>query len=119
MTKYSGLAPRPARRLPLRYLRLILRCAIRVTPGPAWTGSSKPTFEHRLRAALDAPDPSRFSQISAHTVLLGGATSPPALSSNLMPELAQAIQGSTVVLLEGLGHFAPRDQPARIACAVL
>jgi pimeloyl-ACP methyl ester carboxylesterase len=75
--------------------------------------------EHRLQATLDAPDPSRFSQISGRTVLLGGTKSPPALSSDLLPELAHAIPGSTVTLLEGLGHFAPRDQPARLAAAIL
>jgi len=120
MTKHSGFAPWPARRLPLWCLRLVLRCVIR---GDAWSRMDRlleaNLAEHRLQAALDAPDPSRFSQISAHTVFLGGAKSPAALSSDLLPELAHAIPGSTVALLEGLGHFAPRDQPARLAAAIL
>jgi pimeloyl-ACP methyl ester carboxylesterase len=120
MTKHSGFAPGPARRLPLWHLRLILRYVIR---GDAWSRMDRlleaNLVEHRLQATLDAPDPSRFSTISARTVLLGGAKSPPALSSDLLPELAHAIPGSTVTLLEGLGHFAPRDQPARLAAAIL
>jgi len=120
MTKHSGFAPGPAGRLPLWCLRLVLRCVIR---GDAWSRMDRlleaNLVEHRLQATLDAPGPSRFSQISARTVLLGGAKSPAALSSDLLPELAHAIPGSTVVLLEGLGHFAPRDQPARLAAAIL
>jgi pimeloyl-ACP methyl ester carboxylesterase len=120
MVKHSGFAPGPVRRLPLWYLRLVLRCVIR---GDTWSRMDRlleaNLVEHRLQAALDAPGPSRFSQISAHTVLLGGAKSPAALSSGLLPELAHAIPGSTVAVLDGLGHFAPRDQPARLAAAVL
>jgi pimeloyl-ACP methyl ester carboxylesterase len=120
MTKHSGFAPGPARRLPLWYLRLVLRGVIR---GEAWYRMDRllesNLVEHRLQAALDAPDPSRFSHITARTVLLGGAKSPAALSRALLPELAHAIPGSTVALLKGLGHFAPRDQPARLAVAIL
>jgi pimeloyl-ACP methyl ester carboxylesterase len=120
MTKESGFAPRPVRGLPLWYVRLILRCVIRAD---AWRRMDRlleaNLVEHRLQEALDAPDPSRFTPISAHTVLLGGAKSPAALSSALLPELAAAIPGSTIAFLEGLGHFAPRDQPARIASAIL
>jgi pimeloyl-ACP methyl ester carboxylesterase len=120
MTKHSGFAPGPARLLPLWYLRLVLRCVIR---GDTWSRMNRlleaNLAEHRLQATLDAPDPSRFSKISARTVLLGGTKSPAALSSDLLPELAHAIPGSTTALLNGLGHFAPRDQPARLAAAIL
>jgi len=120
MTKYSGFAPGPVRRLPLWCVRLVLRCVIRED---AWRRMDRlleaNLAEHRLQAALDAPDPSRFSQISARTVLLGGTKSPAALSGALLPELARAIPGSTVAFVEGLGHFAPRDQPARLAAAIL
>ena len=120
MTKHSGFAPWPARHLPLWYLRLVLRGVIR---GDTWSRMDRlleaNLAEHRLQAALDAPDPSRFREVSARTVLFGGAKSPAALSSALLPELARAIPGSTVALLDGLGHFAPRDQPARLAVAIL
>jgi pimeloyl-ACP methyl ester carboxylesterase len=120
MTKHSGFAPRTVRGLPLWQVRLVLRCVIRAD---AWGRMDRlleaNLAEHRLQAALDAPDPSRFSAISAHTVLLGGAKSPAALSSALLPELARAIPRSTVTCLEGLGHFAPRDQPDRLASAIL
>lgn len=120
MTKHSGFAPGPLRRLPLWQVRLVLRCVLRAD---AWSRMNRlleaNLVEHRLQAALDAPDPSRFSAISAHTALLGGAKSPAALSSALLPELAHAIPRSTVTCLEGLGHFAPRDQPARLASAIL
>jgi pimeloyl-ACP methyl ester carboxylesterase len=120
MTKHSGFAPGPVRGLPLWQVRLVLRCVIRAD---AWSRMNRlleaNLVEHRLQAALDAPDPSRFSAISAHTVLLGGAKSPAVLSGALLPELAHAIPRSTVTCLKGLGHFAPRDQPARLASAIL
>jgi pimeloyl-ACP methyl ester carboxylesterase len=120
MTKHSGFGPRPVRYLPLWYVRLVLRCVLR---GDTWSRMNRlleaNLAEHRIQAALDAPDPSRFSAISARTVLLGGTKSPAALSSDLLPELARAIPGSATALLDGLGHFAPRDQPARLVPALV
>lgn len=120
MTKYSGFAPGPVRRLPLWYVRLILRWVIR---GEAWIRMDRlleaNLVEHRLQATLDAPDASQFSRIAANTVLLGGMKSPAALSRDLLPELAGAIPGSTVTILDRLGHFAPRDHPGPLAASIL
>jgi pimeloyl-ACP methyl ester carboxylesterase len=111
MSKHSGFAPTPARVLPFWFGRLVLRGFIR---GDAWNRMDRlleaNLVEHRLQAALDAPDPSRFSQISARAVLFGGGRSPAGLSSALLPELAQAIPGSTVAVIPGLGHFAPETR---------
>lgn len=120
MSKHSGFAPGPVRLLPQWYLRLVLRGVIR---GEAWRRMDRlleaNLVEHRLQATLDAPDLSRLSQIRAHTVLLGGAKSPAALSADLLPELSQVVAGSSVAVLKGLGHFAPRDHPAAIATAIV
>ena len=119
MVKSAGFAPGPVAIMPLWYLRLVLRVAIR---GHKWATMDRlleaNLVEHRLQAALDAPSPERFSTITARTVLLGGAKSPGSISSPLLDELAAAIPGSVVELLPGLGHPAPQDQPGRVASAL-
>jgi pimeloyl-ACP methyl ester carboxylesterase len=120
MVKNAGFAPRPIGSMPLWYLRVVLRLAVR---GPRWARMEQlldaNLTEHRLQAALDAPDPGRFSAISARTALLGGAKSPGFISGPLLRELAGVIPHSTVAVLPGLGHPAPQDKPARVAAAVL
>jgi pimeloyl-ACP methyl ester carboxylesterase len=119
MVKSAGFAPGPVAIMPVWYLRLVLRVAIR---GHKWATMDRlleaNLVEHRLQAALDAPSPERFSTITARTVLLGGAKSPGTISGPLLDELAAAIPGSVVEVLPGLGHLAPQDQPDRVASAL-
>jgi pimeloyl-ACP methyl ester carboxylesterase len=120
MVKRAGFAPRPIASMPLWYVRLVLRLAVR---GPKWATMNQlleaNLVEHRVQAALDSPSPDRFATITARTALLGGAKSPETISGRLLHELAEVIPHSTVAVLPGLGHLAPEDQPARIATAVL
>lgn len=120
MVKNAGFAPRPLAAMPLWCVRLLLRLALR---GPKWERMDHlleaNLVEHRLQAKLDAPDLSRFATIAARTVLIGGEESPDAIGRPLLDELAGVIEDCAVVLLRGLGHLAPEDDPARVAAALL
>ncbi|MGD0376699.1 MAG: alpha/beta hydrolase [Streptosporangiaceae bacterium] len=120
MVKNAGFAPRPLAVMPLWYVRLVLRLAIR---GSRWERMDHlleaNLVEHRLQAALDVPSLDRFATIAAHTVLIGGTKSPDAISGSLLDELASIIRGSTVAILPGLGHLAPEVDPGHIATALL
>lgn len=120
MVKNAGAAPRPLTVMPLWYIRLMLRLAIR---GPKWERMDHlleaNLIEHRLQATLDAPNLDRFATITAHTVLMAGTKSPAAISGPLVNELTSDIRDSVVVILPGLGHLAPDDHPDRIATTLL
>lgn len=120
MVKHAGFAPRVLAAMPLRYVRAVLRLAIR---GRRWH-TMEPLLdanliEHRISAALDAPTPRRFSAITARTVLMGGAKSPRFISRQLLADLGDVIPDSTVLLLPGLGHTAPEDRAQEIARTIL
>jgi pimeloyl-ACP methyl ester carboxylesterase len=120
MVKNAGMAPRPLTVMPVGYIRVMLRIAIR---GPKWERMNHlleaNLVEHRLQATLDAPDLGRFTTIAARTVLMGGDKSPDWISGPLLHELASNITHSTVVILPGLGHLAPEDNPGPIATTLL
>jgi pimeloyl-ACP methyl ester carboxylesterase len=120
MVKHAGGAPRPLVLMPLWYVRLVLRLAIR---GPKWERMDHllevNLIEHRLQATLDAPDLDRFATIAARSALMAGTKGPAAIGGPLVSELANAIPQSTVVILAGLGHLAPVDDPDRIAATLL
>lgn len=116
MVKQAGFAPRPLTLMPLWYVRLMLRMAIRE---PRWKRMDHlleaTAVEHRLQAMLDAPALDRFATITAYTVLIAGTKSPAAISGPLLTELADHIPDSHVEILAGLGHLAPEEDPARLA----
>lgn len=120
MVKSAGFAPGALAIMPVWYLRLVLRFAIR---GQKWATMDAlleaNLVEHRLQAALDAPSPERFSTITSRTVLLGGAKSPVSISGPLLDEIAADIPSSEVELIRGIGHLAPQKQPERVASAIL
>jgi pimeloyl-ACP methyl ester carboxylesterase len=120
MVKSAGFAPGAVAIMPVWYVRLVMRVAIR---GQKWATMDRlleaNLVEHRLQAGLDAPSPERFSAITSRTVLLGGAKSPDSISGPLLDEIAAVITSSEVELLPGLGHLAPQDQPDRVASAIL
>jgi pimeloyl-ACP methyl ester carboxylesterase len=106
--------------MPLWYVKGILRLAIR---GPRWrsmeTLLEANLTEHQIVAALDATNAARFSTVTAHTHLFGGAKSPDALSRRLLAELTEVIPRGDVQILPGLGHLAPEDEPSATAEAIL
>jgi pimeloyl-ACP methyl ester carboxylesterase len=119
MVKQAGFAPGPLAAMPLWYVRVMLRLAIR---GPKWQRMDRlleaNLIEHRLQATLDAPNLDRFATITARTVLMGGVKSPAEISGPLLNELAGVIKNSTVVILPRLGHLAPEDHPGRVAATL-
>jgi pimeloyl-ACP methyl ester carboxylesterase len=120
MVKHAGFAPRALQVMPLWYIRTVLRLAIR----PRRWATMEPLLEanlgeHRAQAALDAPNPERFSTITARTVLMCGTRSPDFISRGLLTELAQVIPDAVVAVLPELGHLAPEEQPEKIAAAIL
>jgi pimeloyl-ACP methyl ester carboxylesterase len=120
MAKGSGFAPNAVAVMPVWWLRLVLRIALR---GQRWATIDRlleaNLVEARLQADLDAPSPERFSDITSRTVLLGGSNSPDSFSGRLLHEIADAIPLSEVEVLVGLGHLAPQDHPDRVASAIL
>jgi len=120
MAKGAGFAPRAVEIMPVWFMRLGLRIAIR---GQKWATMDRlleaNLVEHRLQAALDAPSLNRFSTITSRTVLLGGGKSPDSVNGPLLDEIAAAIPSSEVAVLPGLGHLAPQEQPDRVGSAVL
>jgi pimeloyl-ACP methyl ester carboxylesterase len=120
MVKSAGFAPGPVAIMPVWYLRLVLRVAIRGQKWATMDGLLEENLvEHRLQAALDAASPERFSTITSRTVLLGGVNSPNGVSGPLLDEIAATITDSEVALLRGVGHLAPLEQPDQIASAIL
>lgn len=121
MVKNSGFAPAFLGLMPSWWVRLaVLRLAIR---GRKWESMDRlleaNLVEHRLQAALDAPNLARFSEIVAATTLLGGGKSPASISGPLLYELAEVIPHAAVTVLPDLGHPAPEESPGEIAAAVL
>jgi pimeloyl-ACP methyl ester carboxylesterase len=120
MAKGAGFAPKAIEVMPVWFMRLGLRIALR---GDKWATMDHllevNLVEHRLLAGLDAPGPERFSAITCRTVLIGGAKSPSSISGPLLQEIAAAIPSSEVAILPGLGHLAPQDHPDRIASVLL
>jgi pimeloyl-ACP methyl ester carboxylesterase len=120
MVKGAGFAPKAVEVMPVWFMRVALRLAIR---GQKWATMDQlleaNLVEHRLSVGLDAPSPERFSAIRSRAVLIGGSKSPDSISGPLLYEIAAAIPSSEVVILPGLGHLAPQDQPDRVAAAVL
>jgi pimeloyl-ACP methyl ester carboxylesterase len=120
MAKGAGFAPRVVEIMPVWYLRLVMRMHLR---GEKWEAIDRlldaNLVEARLQARLDAPSVERFSEITARTVLLGGARSPDSVSGPMLDELAAVIPLSEVEVFADLGHVAPQEHPDRVASAIL
>lgn len=113
----SGSAPGPVARLPLWYLRAVLRLVVR---GERW-GRLEPLLEasaaeHEQEARLDDGTAERYRSIGACVLLLGGAKSRAFLTTELFSALEHVVPDATVEILDGLDHFAPDEKaPALVA----
>jgi pimeloyl-ACP methyl ester carboxylesterase len=120
MVKHNGFSPRPLAVLPLLYVEVVLRLAIR---SRQWASMDRlleaNLVEHRIEAALDAPSAERFSTVTAQTLLMGGTKSPTVISRQLVTELSKVIPNAAGAILPGLDHVAPQRQPGPIAAAIL
>jgi pimeloyl-ACP methyl ester carboxylesterase len=92
-----------------------------VRSSPAWPArlAAVPVLPREIRAEVDwVYRPGQFDAISAPTVLLAGADSPPA-QQEVTQLAAAAIPGAQIRVLEGHSHMAHRVDPAMVAAVVL
>lgn len=111
-----GSAPGPVSRLPLWYLRAVLRMAVR---GQKWRRMERllesSAAEHEHAARLDDGTAERYRSIRACLLLLGGGKSPAVQTAKLFSALQQVLPDAKAEILDGLDHFAPDEKaPALI-----
>lgn len=116
MVKYGGFAPKTLTKMPLWYVRLILRAAIRERQ---WR-QMEPLLgtnlaEHEQQALLDDGTVDRYATIKSQTLLCGGTKSPGFITTEPMEALRQTIPNSRLTLLERLDHLAAEKKPAELA----
>lgn len=120
MVRGAGGAPPVVERLPLWYLKLILRLFVR---GSEWRRTDSlmevALAEHGQVAALDDGSAERYRAIAARTLLLGGKKSRPRFTTALFDQLAAAIPRATAELLPGLDHLGPEKAPETVADRIL
>ncbi len=106
----SGQAPGPVARLPLWYLRTIMRLVVR---GEKWARMDAlleaSAVEHVQVAAADNR-PEVYERIHAQVFLLGGSRSPAFMTTQPFEMLRTAIPSCESVILPGLDHLAPDDK---------
>lgn len=113
MVRQGGFAPGPLRRMPLWYVRGVLRLAVR---GRRWRGM-EPLLEtnlaeHEQVARLDATTTDRFATITARVLLLGGRKSPAFATTELFDRLERTIPDVQSEILDGLDHLTPTESGA-------
>jgi pimeloyl-ACP methyl ester carboxylesterase len=107
MVRGAGGAPRALERMPLWYVKLILRLFIKQQQ---WR-RIEPLLEaglaeHEQVAALDDTTVDRYQAITARVLLLGGGESRSFSTTGLFDQLTATIPNSTSELLDGLDHTA-------------
>jgi pimeloyl-ACP methyl ester carboxylesterase len=117
MVRGAGGAPRALERMPLWYLKLMLRLFIR---RERWRRIDPlleaGLAEHEQVAALDQSTTDRYRDVTARVVLLGGGNSRPHLTTALFEQLTATIANCTAELIDGLDHTAPDERsPDRVA----
>jgi pimeloyl-ACP methyl ester carboxylesterase len=113
MVRQSGFAPDPLCRMPLWYVRGVLRLAVR---GHRWR-RMEPLLEanlaeHEQVARLDATTTDRYATITARVLLLGGKKSPAFATTELFDKLERTIPDVHSELLDGLDHTTPTESGA-------
>jgi len=121
MVQGAGGAPPAVERMPLWYIKLVLRLFIR---GQHWRDIEAlldaGLAEHEQVQALDQPTVERYQTIGSRVHLLGGSKSRPQFTSRLFETLQTVIPNCTSELIVGLDHLAPDDKaPTTVAEHVL
>lgn len=121
VVKGAGGAPPPVERMPLWYIRLVLRLAIR---GQHWQHIEAlldaGLAEHEQVQALDQPTLERYATITSRVHLLGGSKSRPQFTTQLFDAIQAVIPRCTSEVIAGLDHLAPEDKaPTAVAEHVL
>jgi pimeloyl-ACP methyl ester carboxylesterase len=111
MVRGAGGAPPALERMPLWYVKLMLRLFMRST---RWR-QIDPLLEaglaeHEQVAALDESNADRYRDITAGVVLLGGGKSRSHLTTTLIEQITATIPNSTSEIIVGLDHTAPDEK---------
>jgi pimeloyl-ACP methyl ester carboxylesterase len=111
MVRGAGGAPPALERMPLWYVKLMLRPFIKED---RWR-QIDPLLEaglaeHEQVAALDQSTADRYRDVTARVVLLGGGKSRPHLTTTLFEQLTATIANCTSELIVGLDHTAPDEK---------
>jgi hypothetical protein len=111
MVRGAGAAPPALERLPLWYVKLILRLLIKEQQ---WLHIDplleSALAEHVQVAALEAKTVDRYRAITARAVLLGGRKSRSRFTTMPFDQLMRAIPNCTYELIDGLDHFGPDEK---------
>jgi pimeloyl-ACP methyl ester carboxylesterase len=115
MVRQHGFAPAQLERLPLPFVRLILRLAVR---GERWQQMcpllEANLAEHEQVARLDDGTVDRYSSISARVLLLGGQKSPRFITTDLFAALQRTIPNADTEIIDGLDHLAPGEKAPEV-----
>jgi pimeloyl-ACP methyl ester carboxylesterase len=113
--QHAGHAPRPVAKLPLWYLRAILRLMLR---GAEWARIDPlleaNLAEHHQLASLDA-SVSEYGRITADVLLIGGSKSPAFITDTPFGELKRVVPVCAAAMITGLDHRAPESNPTKVA----
>jgi hypothetical protein len=121
MVRGAGGAPPALERMPLWYVKLMLRLFIKQQQ---WR-QIEPLLEaglaeHEQVAALDDTTVDRYQPLTARVLLLGGGKSRSFATTRLFEQLTATIRNSTSELIDGLNHTAPDEKaPGVVAQRVL
>jgi pimeloyl-ACP methyl ester carboxylesterase len=115
MVRGAGGAPRALERMPLWYVKLILRLFIRKQQ---WR-QIEPLLpaglaEHEQVVALDDTTARRYQAITARVLLLGGGKSRSLATTGLFDQLTATIPHSSSELIDGLNHTAPDEKAPHV-----
>jgi pimeloyl-ACP methyl ester carboxylesterase len=111
MVRGAGGAPPALERMPLWYVKLMLRLFIKED---RWR-QIEPLLEaglaeHEQVAALDQSTADRYRDVTARVVLLGGGKSRPHHTTALFEQLTATIPNCTSELIAGLDHTGPDEK---------
>jgi pimeloyl-ACP methyl ester carboxylesterase len=111
MVRGAGGAPPALERMPLWYVKRVLRLAIRQHQWRQMDPLLEAGLvEHGQVAALDDGSAERYRGVAARVVLLGGGTSRSQFTTTLFDQLTAVIPRSTTELIDGLDHLGPDEK---------
>ncbi|HJS97059.1 MAG TPA: alpha/beta hydrolase [Solirubrobacteraceae bacterium] len=115
MVRGAGGAPPALERMPLWYVKFILRVVIKPRQ---WREIERlleaGLAEHEQVAALDDATVDRYQAITARVLLLGGGKSRAFATTQLFDQLTAALPNSASEIIEGLDHIAPDEKAPEI-----
>lgn len=115
MVRRIAAGPALVARVPLWYLRAILRLMIR---GRRWQQMepllASSLAEHEQVARLDDGTVDRYRPVTARVLLLGGRKTAASITTRLFDALQDVIADCAVEMLHGLDHNAPTEKGAEV-----